>query len=223
MSILFLSTNQLRLVAQQQLKKLKKRVGKTLRTLLKVELDRGDFSVEILFFIQKNLHFSFVRLARMTDKFDSQWDEMNIYSGHWFSGWFSFYSNYSVRSFLGKGGFGYVVKAENIWDHRSYAVKWVHLQEWVERRQCRSIVWKKDFTLNCSFSLFRNNEQNTLGEVLALTKLKHVNIVGYVNAWKENSPRDWIKQKEDMLDGGPPEQEDDVDEGHATSKEITSE
>ena len=58
---------------------------------------------------------------------------------------------------------------------------------------------------------------------MALTKLKHVNIVGYVNAWKENPPRDWIKQKEEMLERRRSDQEDDVDKGLTTSEEITSE
>ena len=30
--------------------------------------------------------------------------------------------------------------------------------------------------------------------------LKHVNIVGYVNVWKESSPKGWIDEKEKMFD-----------------------
>ncbi|KAI8850311.1 kinase-like domain-containing protein, partial [Chytridium lagenaria] len=70
-------------------------------------------------------------------------------------------SDFEEMAFLGKGGFGSVVKARNIVDNRYYAVKKIKVNS------------KKD------------NASNLLREVQTLSRLHHPNIVRYYQAWYE--------------------------------------
>ncbi|XP_050556278.1 eukaryotic translation initiation factor 2-alpha kinase isoform X2 [Spodoptera frugiperda] len=80
----------------------------------------------------------------------------------------------SVRC-LGRGGFGVVFEAKNNIDDCSYAVKRITLP----RRES-----KRD---------------RVLREVRALAKLDHEHIVRYFNAWVEEPPPDWQRQRDAEL------------------------
>lgn len=60
---------------------------------------------------------------------------------------------------------------------------------------------RDDAFVSSWFPSFRHDEHNTPVEVSALNlrQIIHLNVVGYVDAWKANHPRDWIKQKEKMI------------------------
>lgn len=73
-----------------------------------------------------------------------------------------YYSDFEELEFLGKGGFGEVVKVRNKLDNRFYAIKRIKL---------------KSFNQNLNKKLLR--------EVLAISRLHHENIVRYYQAWLE--------------------------------------
>ncbi|XP_022815705.1 eukaryotic translation initiation factor 2-alpha kinase isoform X2 [Spodoptera litura] len=77
----------------------------------------------------------------------------------------------SVRC-LGRGGFGVVFEAKNNIDDCSYAVKRITLP----RRESK--------------------RERVLREVRALAKLEHEHIVRYFNAWVEEPPPHWQRQKD---------------------------
>ncbi|KAJ3108882.1 hypothetical protein HDU97_010154 [Phlyctochytrium planicorne] len=72
-------------------------------------------------------------------------------------------SDFEELAFLGKGGFGSVVKARNIIDNRLYAVKKIRVNS------------------------KRDNASNLLREVQTLSRLHHPNIVRYYQAWFEDA------------------------------------
>ena len=73
-----------------------------------------------------------------------------------------YYNDFEELEFLGKGGFGEVVKVRNRLDNRFYAIKKIKL---------------KPFNQNLNKKLLR--------EVLAISRLHHENIVRYYQAWLE--------------------------------------
>ncbi|XP_026746940.1 eukaryotic translation initiation factor 2-alpha kinase-like [Trichoplusia ni] len=75
---------------------------------------------------------------------------------------------------LGRGGFGVVFEAKNNIDHCSYAVKRITLP----RRESK--------------------RERVLREVRALAKLDHEHIVRYFNAWVEEPPPLWQKQRDEV-------------------------
>ena len=72
-------------------------------------------------------------------------------------------SDFEEVEFLGKGAFGVVVKARNKLDERFYAVKKVHL------------------------SSSAAEEERTMREIMALSRLDHPHIVRYVTCWIERT------------------------------------
>ena len=72
-------------------------------------------------------------------------------------------SDFIEIEFLGKGGFGQVVKAQNRLDGRFYAVKKIPLDPSRE-----------------------DNNRKILREVMTLARLHHQNVVRYYQAWLEN-------------------------------------
>ncbi|CAH0596457.1 unnamed protein product [Chrysodeixis includens] len=90
-------------------------------------------------------------------------------------------SDFTPLRCLGRGGFGVVFEAKNNIDHCSYAVKRITLP----RRESK--------------------RERVLREVRALAKLDHEHIVRYFNAWVEEPPPLWQKQRDEVwmreLDG----------------------
>ncbi|KAJ3216328.1 hypothetical protein HDU67_009679 [Dinochytrium kinnereticum] len=85
-------------------------------------------------------------------------------------------SDFEELAFLGKGGFGSVVKARNIIDNRLYAVKKIKVNP------------KKD------------NASNLLREVQTLSRLHHPNIVRYYQAWFEDVDGDSLLSSDEEDD-----------------------
>ena len=76
-------------------------------------------------------------------------------------------TDFEFKSFLGKGGFGSVVKVKNIFDQRIYAIKKILLSD----------------------DLNEHEEKKIMREVNLLSKLVHFNIVRYYNSWREENEK----------------------------------
>ncbi len=75
--------------------------------------------------------------------------------------WSRYRSDFEELEFLGKGAFGSVVKARNKLDGRFFAIKKIRLSDGVQ------------------------NDERTLREVTALSRLNHAHVVRYVTCWIE--------------------------------------
>lgn len=82
--------------------------------------------------------------------------------------------DFEELSILGKGGFGLVFEAKHKIDERLYAVKRIGMPASGEKRE------------------------RFLREIRALSKLDHVNIVRYYNAWLEEPPYGWQEAQDEL-------------------------
>ncbi|KAH9416796.1 Eukaryotic translation initiation factor 2-alpha kinase 3 [Dermatophagoides pteronyssinus] len=80
--------------------------------------------------------------------------------------------DFEQLSLLGKGGFGWVFEAKHKIDESHYAVKRISIPAIEEKRH------------------------RFMREIRALSKLDHVNIVRYYNAWVEQPPFGWQEQQD---------------------------
>lgn len=86
-------------------------------------------------------------------------------------------ADFEELQFLGKGAFGSVVRARNILDGRQYAIKKIRLSNMPFHRG----------NLDQGFFNRRNNEDDkTLREVQALSRLNHPRVIRYVTCWIED-------------------------------------
>ena len=120
-----------------------------------------------------------------------------------------FKSDFSVIEFLGRGGFGEVVKAQNRLDGRYYAIK-------------KLILDPRDDEYN----------RRILREVLTLARLHHQYVVRYYQAWLENAdgpmmPTSIVDSLGSLVHDadGKEEEEDGADEGpeQEEGEEVTEE
>ncbi|CAH1791711.1 unnamed protein product [Owenia fusiformis] len=91
-------------------------------------------------------------------------EEMPIILHHQLTGHSRLESEFTVLKFLGKGGFGDVIKVKNKLDDRSYAIKRIPLNP-------KSKIFTRKITR----------------EVKLLSRLNHENVVRYYNSWIETS------------------------------------